>query len=120
MPRVKLCWCGRPQPCDLHKRRRHRTSDYDRALHSSRWVTLRKTIRARDGNRCQLAGDGECWGRLEVHHRVPVRDGGEMFDPDNLVVVCRGHHEQIEKQSRDQARQAIIERNRLLAAKRLP
>ena len=111
---TRLCWCGRRQPCEQHQHRRDR-SDYDKALHSSRWVTLRKKIRARDGDRCQLAGDGDCYGRLEVHHRQPVRHGGAMFDEDNLVVVCRAHHEQIEKEWRDRERQAIIDRNRGLS-----
>jgi hypothetical protein len=48
---------------------------------------------------------------LEVHHLQPVRDGGPMFDPSNLAVVCRHHHEQIEKQSRDRKHQELIERN---------
>jgi hypothetical protein len=51
--------------------------------------------------------DGACFGRLEVHHLVPVRDGGEPFDPDNCAVVCRAHHEELEKRARE-ARRSVI------------
>jgi hypothetical protein len=35
-----------------------------------RWQKVRKLARARDGNHCQFAGEGECHGQLEVHHLV--------------------------------------------------
>ena len=46
-----------------------------------------------------MAGS-DCYGRLEVHHLVPVRLGGAPFDLGNLVTVCRGHHEAIETRNR--------------------
>jgi hypothetical protein len=61
---------------------------------------MRKVVRARDKG-CQLAGDGtECNGRLEVHHLRPVRFGGEPYALENLALVCRQHHEVIERSFR--------------------
>jgi len=31
-------------------------------------------------------------GRLEVHHRVPIAQGGARFALDNLEVLCRRCH----------------------------
>jgi 5-methylcytosine-specific restriction endonuclease McrA len=101
---LKVCTCGRLQPCPEHgqaaRQRARREEPYGRILTSSQWQKARKAVKARDGERCQLDEDGTCHGRLEVHHRVPVREGGAPFDLDNLLVVCRGHHEQIEAQHR--------------------
>lgn len=101
---VKVCTCGRFKPCPEHgdaaRQRAQRETRYGRILTSSNWQKARKAVRARDGDRCQLDEDGTCYGRLEVHHLVPVREGGEPFDLDNLAVVCRGHHQQIEAKHR--------------------
>ena len=43
----------------------------------------------RDGWRCSKCGKA---GRLEVHHRVHLRDGGEPFALENLVTRCRPCH----------------------------
>lgn len=31
-------------------------------------------------------------GRLEVHHIVPLDQGGDPYAPDNLMVLTRGEH----------------------------
>lgn len=31
-------------------------------------------------------------GRLEVHHKKPVAQGGAWYDLENLEVLCRGCH----------------------------
>jgi HNH endonuclease len=38
---------------------------------------------------------GNCNGTLGVHHRVPLADGGTN-QLDNLLTLCRIHHEQVE------------------------
>lgn len=60
---------------------------------SRRWRRLRLRIIERADRRCQTCGGA---GRLEVHHVTPVRDGGAVWDPDNLQVLCRRCHFEIE------------------------
>ncbi len=50
---------------------------------------VERLIFARAGNRCECCGRRGC--RLEVHHRVPVSDGG-TDDPANLLVLCKLCH----------------------------
>lgn len=33
---------------------------------------------------------------LDVHHLVPVSDGGDPYCLDNLVTVCHSHHPMLE------------------------
>ena len=43
----------------------------------------------RAGWRCQKCGKA---ARLEAHHREALARGGPMYDPDHLVILCRGCH----------------------------
>lgn len=76
---------------------------------TSRWQKLRAQILIRDGWTCQ----GLCkeLGRTsaggEIHHIVPIRDGGEPFDPNNLRLLCRGCHRQSHQQLRQTEPPAI-------------
>ena len=50
--------------------------------------TLKKRVKARDGNQCQTCGDiFLLYGRLEVHHIVPRCQGGPD-ELENLVTLC--------------------------------
>jgi hypothetical protein len=51
---------------------------------------LRAAVIARDGG-CLLRGEGDCWGRLDPHHVLRKRDGGED-SMENLICLCRAHH----------------------------
>lgn len=53
------------------------------------WPALAAHIRARDGG-C-IDADGRCSGPLQVHHIVPLRQGGTN-EPVNLVTLCECHH----------------------------
>ena len=78
-------------------RQRYRADPYRRLLSSSQWQATRKRVMARDGGRCRLEGVGEgCGGRIEAHHLLGVRQGGSPFDPANVVLLCRLHHEDVE------------------------
>jgi 5-methylcytosine-specific restriction endonuclease McrA len=57
-------------------------------LNKSRWQTMRKQARIRDGNRCRNCGATE---RLSVHHIVKARYGGRDT-LDNLVTLCASCH----------------------------
>ena len=53
--------------------------------------------------RCEMCGRP---GRLELHHRVSVRLGGEMYpdDPRLLHVLCRRDHIRVEREARARRR----------------
>ena len=54
-----------------------------------RWRQLRCPVRQRAAWRCERCGRA---GRLEVDHKTPLRDGGALYDLDNLQALCRGCH----------------------------
>lgn len=56
----------------------------------------REAVMRRDGYLCQARALGfglevECRGRLHVHHRLLLGQGG-THDPDNLLSLCDAHH----------------------------
>lgn len=55
---------------------------------STEWEEVRKEILRRDSSTCQSCGGGG----NHVHHIVPVSEGGEKFDNENLEVLCEGCH----------------------------
>lgn len=72
------------------------------AVHASkRYQRCRKRVIERDQGICQMCGitckDGDEVGPahndlLTVDHIIPLKDGGEPFDMDNLQVLCQGCH----------------------------
>ena len=63
-------------------------SDLHRQTGRREWASIRRTILARDGRRCQECGKA---GRLEVHHLLPLKHGGDD-SVDNLKTMCRDCH----------------------------
>lgn len=57
------------------------------------WARLLVVIR--DGHRCKVNGC-KATRSLELHHIWPVADGGKD-DVENLVLLCRKHHNEIEE-----------------------
>lgn len=57
------------------------------------WPKIKEMIRERDDYRCQVCGKTN--GKLDVHHIIPRRDGGQD-SMDNLITVCDGCHKKIE------------------------
>lgn len=55
---------------------------------------VRLCVFLRDGRHCQVVGC-DAKRNLEVHHVLPVAEGG-TDDTDNLTVLCRKHHDLIE------------------------
>lgn len=63
------------------------------------WIDLRARALARDGHRCTVARilGGACSARLDVHHLIPVSEGGpELPDLDGVVTTCSKHHPTLE------------------------
>jgi len=67
------------------------TPDYS----TPEWRDLRERALARDGHRCTVARllGGDCTERLDVHHLIPVEEGGPMYpDLDGVLTTCSAHH----------------------------
>jgi hypothetical protein len=60
-----------------------------RARNSARWQRARAEARKRDGEQCQQCGSSE---RLQVHHIVPLSQGGDRYALSNLVTLCQECH----------------------------
>lgn len=56
----------------------------------SDWEQLRESILERDNYECQEA-DGYCRGPLQIHHRIPLSQGGNNNE-SNLSTLCIFHH----------------------------
>lgn len=61
----------------------------------------------RDGNSCQVHGCKVSRG-LELHHVWPVTQGGKD-DADNLIMLCKKHHDEIEDNGTIHSREGIRE-----------
>lgn len=62
-----------------------------RAVYRTRaWALARAEVLARAGRRCEACGR---LGRLEVHHRQALENGGAPYAPDNLQALCRDCHQ---------------------------
>jgi len=61
-------------------------------LESDAWQNIRKKILNRDNNKCVVCGTSS---NLDIHHITYERVGNE--DVDDLVTVCRKHHNEIHK-----------------------
>lgn len=87
-----------------------RNKEVEATTKSSRWKSLRAEIVRRDGGRCVL-----CFKRgfityrgLQVHHIVKrVDDTDLIYEPSNLITVCRDCHEEIEKLSPKKQRELL-------------
>ena len=59
------------------------------ALDPRRWAAARRAALRRSGHRSELSGLA---GKLEVHHRTALSDGGDPYALDNLQVLTRAEH----------------------------
>lgn len=89
---------GRCQPPRYAARKRNSEADCFR--NTQIWRKASERIRRRDYNCCRVclkAGIIESRD-LSVHHIVPVVvDYDKRLDEDNLITLCRYHHEQAER-----------------------
>ena len=58
-------------------------------LTGARWRRLRRQALDRDGWRCTRC---EYPADLEMHHKVPLADGGDPWSIDNVRMLCRDCH----------------------------
>lgn len=102
---LKACqYCGRIHPknydCGRIPTYGRKGTAEQRFRSSTAWTKASMRIRARDHYMCvycmqhdkRVTTEG-----IEVHHIIPVReDYNRRLDGDNLVSLCRLHHEQAE------------------------
>lgn len=106
--RKRSCpYCGRFHAIDFDCgkkpiRPRYATdSPASRIRSTSKWQKVREAVKKRDHYLCQLClrgYDGTLrkfeYENTEVHHIVPIEeDESKAFDMNNLITLCRGHHE---------------------------
>jgi 5-methylcytosine-specific restriction endonuclease McrA len=82
--------CGKPLP----KYRRKYCSDecfrtWLATIEIKDWNEVRAIVLERDHYTCQNCGSKE---NLEVHHVIPIYDGGEEFNVDNCITLCHKCH----------------------------
>lgn len=79
--------------------------EYNRMIHSARWLRLRRDMLTRHPlcQRCET--DGHVKAATEVHHIRPVEDAvgiiemeSRMFDPHNLQCLCHSCHVEAHKE----------------------
>lgn len=59
-----------------------------------RWSRFRRRLLDERGWRCEACGRA---GRLELHHVEGVQDGGAVFDPSNVRILCRTCHANVHR-----------------------
>lgn len=90
-------------------------SAYKRVLSRIRHESWEKTanrIRGRDGHQCQMCGVHErvLNRKLDVHHIVPLMDGGCNSD-DLLMALCRECHKTVDRYIRNVTTPALVDWN---------
>lgn len=82
-------WCGKKLHTSKHKycNDRHRQEYYNRN-HS---ISFTSWIINTQGGKCNICGYG-CSLEMKVHHIIPLYDGGELFNPENVILLCHDHH----------------------------
>lgn len=106
--------CGRTHPigmsCPLAPVRVKRSTDASSFRSTWAWTQKARQIRVRDKHLCLLCLTNSVitTDDLEVHHIVPIAEDESLaLEDDNLITLCRPHHEEAEsgKIDRNQLRQ---------------
>lgn len=89
---IHCIYCGKPLP----KYKRTRCSDecFENFYNKHRpnnWSILRAEL-LKQYPACQECGARGDMYALEVHHIKPICEGGDEFDPKNLIVLCTCCH----------------------------
>lgn len=49
-----------------------------------------------------------CWGPRDPHEIKTRARGGSILDPENILIVCRGHHDWIDLHQPDSHRLGLL------------
>lgn len=105
---LKTCGvCGQIHDFDKVCKRQYKKKDTEanKFRKTNKWAVKSKSIKARDKYLCQVCITGKystsyryTYNDLEVHHIVPIKeDYSKRLDSENLITLCRMHHEMAEK-----------------------
>ena len=89
--------CEHPQQYGKYGKR---NSAADKFRNSQSWRRKTAVILERDFHCCRLCASAGvvCTRDLSVHHIIPLAaDFDKRLDDDNLITLCRYHHEQAER-----------------------
>lgn len=64
-------------------------SKIDNAPFCKKWIETRNIVLSRDNNECQICKTNKI---LDIHHIIPKSIGGNLFDKNNLITLCRNCH----------------------------
>ena len=87
--------CQRPRQWE-----RRRNSDADLFRNTQVWRRMAALILERDYHCCRMCAKAGIINsrELSVHHIIPIAaDYDKRLDDDNLITLCRYHHEQAER-----------------------
>ena len=92
---------GRIHPEDkMSKRVDKKNTKESQFRNTNAWIKKRNLIKKRDKYLCQLClkDNVYTYDNLQVHHIILIaKDYNKRLDSDNLITLCRMHHEQAEK-----------------------
>lgn len=95
-----------------------RDRDYNRLIHTERWLRLRKAVLTAHPMCQDCLERGELSAATEVHHVRPVEEAlgyaGKMrlmYDPANLRALCHACHVRIHTEMGRSGRDAVRGRN---------
>lgn len=77
-----------------------RNSKADKFRNTQSWRRKTAVILARDYHCCRVCANAGviCTSGLSVHHIISLaKDYSKRLDDDNLITLCRYHHEQAER-----------------------
>lgn len=92
------------------RRKDERYKVYNDCYNTSRWKKVREEVLKESNYMCEVC---RALGKLnytdiQVHHIEKVKDNKEkMYDKNNLLVVCREHHRDIEGMSKREILQYV-------------
>lgn len=93
--------CGRIHQEDkMCKRVYKKNTKESKFRNTNAWIKKRNQIKKRDKYLCQLCLKDNVYNYddLQVHHIIPIaKNYDRRLDSDNLITLCRMHHEQAEK-----------------------
>jgi len=62
--------------------------------YDNRWNKFRKWYLSRNQLCSECKKAGRTTAANVVHHKIPLADGGNQYDPSNCAALCRDCHEQ--------------------------
>jgi len=96
-PEIRKKWIERMKEVTLGSKNHKWIEDRSKLTNqdgrnSYQYLAWSKSVLARDGYRCKI-NDGNCDGRLEVHHILSWKDYTELhYKINNGITLCHAHH----------------------------